>query len=574
MHNYDFDSDYDSRKDLIKRYEALRQLQLNEGWVTHWEDLQAVFAPRRGRFVGRGETINQKYNRGKKKHQNIINSTPIRASNTLAAGMMAGMTSPARPWFNLTFDDPDIAKFGPVRNWLAVTEQRIREFMLKSNIYKMLPLIYKDLGIYGTAALGVQESMETLFHTRAFEIGSYFLATNEENYVDTIMREEIMTVKQIYQKFGHENVSSHVKKLYDAGSYYHEIDVIHAIFPNPGYDEEKKLSTDGKKFLSIYMEKDCDSKEDSLLQKKGFDDFPVMAPRWISHGVDVYGSSPGMDALGDNRSMQLKEKRKDRVIDKISDPPMVAPSSAVDVSMVPGDVTFIDGPVGNQKFEPALIIDPRAVPELRADIQDAERRIQQAFYVDLFMMLTMTDRREITAREIEERHEEKLLMLGPVLESIQGELLDPLIDRVFNLLNRNGLIPIPPREIQNKDLKVDYISILAQAQKAVATAAIKDMVGYVGGLTQFDPQVLDKIKLDVSVDKFADARGVPPEIVRDDDEVEKIRAERQAKQAQAMAVEQANTSSQTAKNLAQAKVKGGESTALDEMLGAGGGPAG
>jgi DNA-binding IscR family transcriptional regulator len=46
-----------------------------------------------------------------------------------------------------------------------------------------------------------------------------------------------------------------------------------------------------------------------------------------------------------------------------------------------------------------------------------------AYYADLFLMLANDDRSNVTATEIAERHEEKLLMLGPVLERLHNEML-------------------------------------------------------------------------------------------------------------------------------------------------------
>jgi hypothetical protein len=40
---------------------------------------------------------------------------------------------------------------------------------------------------------------------------------------------------------------------------------------------------------------------------------------------------------------------------------------------------------------------------------------------------------------------------------------------------RNGLLPPAPKRLDGNDLQVEFISILAQAQKSVATAGIERM---------------------------------------------------------------------------------------------------
>jgi hypothetical protein len=187
-------------------------------------------------------------------------------------------------------------------------------------------------------------------------------------------------------------------------------------------------------------------------------------------------------------------------------------------------------------------------------------------------MLTMSSRRQITAREIDERHEEKLLMLGPVLERLHSELLDPLIDRTFNIMLRNGLVPPPPEELGGVDLKVEYISVMAQAQRAIGTGAIERLAGFVGNLAAVKPEVLDKFDADQSVDEYAEMLGVPPKIVVSDENVQKIRAERAEMEQQHMMMEQAqaganvaNTGAQAAKVLSEADTEG--NNVLNNILG-------
>lgn len=159
-------------------------------------------------------------------------------------------------------------------------------------------------------------------------------------------------------------------------------------------------------------------------------------------------------------------------------------------------------------------------------------RIKRVFYEDLFLMLSNTDRREITAREVDVRQEEKLLALGPVLEQLNQDLLDPLIDIAFTLMDRQGLIPEPPQDIQGKSLRVEYISIMAQAQKLAGIASIERFAGFAQGIAAVNPEALDKIDTDQILDVYGDRLSLQPGIVRSDDKVAEIRQSRaQAQQA-------------------------------------------
>jgi hypothetical protein len=510
------------RKELEKRRGALKMER--DSFVAHWRDVSDFIMPRRSRF-----TVTER-NRGDRRNRKIIDSTATLAIRNLQAGMMSGLTSPARPWFNLTTPDPDLTEFGPVKNWLSEVTRRMRTVFLKSNVYNALPLLYCDEGLFGTAAMAVLEDDEDVIRAYTYPVGSYCIAQNHRHSVDTFMREWAMTVRQLVDRFGIDSVSSTTKNLYNRGEYEVWVNVAHIVFPNPDFDSNA-LEAKYKRFSSVYWE--TGSNEGEVLDNSGFDEFPVMAPRWNLTGEDVYGFSPGMDALGDVQQLQAMQRRMIQAVDKMVMPPMVAPTSMQNkkASLLPGDITYVDGPQGQAGFRPVHEV-RMPLQELQVLIQETQMRIKKCFYEDLFLMLANSDRRQITAREIDERHEEKLLMLGPVLERQNEDLLDPLIDRTFAIMARRGLLPSPPKELEGIDLKVEYISIMAQAQKMVATSSIERFLGFVGNVTASYPQAIDKVDLDQTIDEYADMTGVPPKIVRTDEDVAEIR------KARAMAAEE------------------------------------
>ena len=295
-----------------------------------------------------------------------------------------------------------------------------------------------------------------------------------------------------------------------------------------------------------------------------------MAPRWAVTGEDAYGSSPGMDALGDTKALQLLERRKAQAVDKIVNPPMRAPSSLLNgrASLLPGDVTYVDVVQGGQQFAPVLEVPPLAVQVLGQEIARHEGRINAAFYADLWLMLSDAGG-QMTAREVAERHEEKMLQLGPVLERLQDELLDPLIDRAFALLGRTGQLPLAPEELQGQDLRVEYVSVLAQAQKLLGTASVERLASFAGNLAAAKPEVLDKLNADRLLEEYAAMLGTKPDLLLTSEEVEAKRARR----AQAAAMQQQQQAAlatvQGARTLAQTDMAG--DSALTRLLGAMGG---
>jgi hypothetical protein len=182
-------------------------------------------------------------------------------------------------------------------------------------------------------------------------------------------------------------------------------------------------------------------------------------------------------------------------------------------------------------------------------------------------MLANSDRRQITAREIDERHEEKLLALGPVLEQLNQDLLDPLVQITFKIMVKRGIIPEAPPELQGNDLQIEYVSIMAQAQKLVGLSGLERFGAIVANAAQMDPTVLDKVDSDQFIDEAANILSIPSRVVVADDKVAGIRAERkQAAQAQAQ-VEQAKMGAEAARSLSETTMN--QDSMLDQLMSGG-----
>lgn len=561
-----------------QRYERIgAQLDLERAsFYSHWRDLADYILPTRALF-----TLTDT-NRGERRNTKILDSTPTFAANTLRSGLMAGVTSPARPWFRLTMPDPDLADYEPVKAWLHAVTQRMSTVFLQSNLYDSLQTLYGDLGTFGTATMMIEESFTDVIHTTVFPIGSYSIAADSRRKVNVFRRELRMTVRQLVDEFGRQEnrtidwsrFSERVKSLWEQGQTETWIDVVHMILPNEQHDA-RRLQAKYKRFASCYYEKGStgsgsgnylvDADKDRYLRESGFDLFPVLCLRWALTGSDVYATDcPGMTCLGDCKQLQKGEQRTLQAIDKQVNPPMVGPSALMTkkASILPGDITYLDVREGQQGFRPAHEVNA-SIEHLEAKQQQVRSRIDRSYHVDLFRMFANIDR-EMTATEVAERQSEKLLALGPVLERLNQDGLDPLIDITFDIMLRQGLIPEPPEEIQGTRLRVEYISIMAQAQKAVGITGLERFTAYVGSMAEADPTVFDKVDRDQLIDEYALAIGIPPRCVVPDERVEEIRAAR-AQQQQAMAAaEQAKPVASAVKDLSQAKIE--DETALGQLI--------
>lgn len=519
-------------------------------WISHYQEISDHILPRAGRYVASDR------NRGSKRHNNIYDNTGVKALRVLAAGMMAGMTSPARPWFRLSISDERLRENAAVKIWLNKVTMIMRAVFAKSNTYRALHSGYEELGAFGTAASIVLPDFDTVIHHYPLTAGEYAIATNHKGVVDTLYREFQMTVGQMVAEFGRENCSPTVQNLYDKHALDTWLTVIHGIEPRRDRDTTK-LDAKNMPFKSVYFEPGNEGTE-RMLREAGFKRFPALVSRWVVTGGDVYGTSPGMEALGDIKQLQHEQLRKSQCIDYLTNPPIQVPTAykGQDVNArLPGGIFYADATGPGQGIRSAFEVQLN-LQHLLADIQDVRGRIESAFYADLFLMLSQMDKSGITATEVAERHEEKLLMLGPVLERLHNEQLDPLIDITFDTCMAAGILPDAPEELQGMDINVEFISTLAQAQRAIGAGAYDRLLGTVGNLAALKPDIVDKIDFDQAIDDYGDMYGVNPEIILTDEQVASVRDVRAKQQQAAQMAAAAPGMADAAKTLGDTNVQG------------------
>lgn len=234
-----------------------------------------------------------------------------------------------------------------------------------------------------------------------------------------------------------------------------------------------------------------------------------------------------------------------------------------EIDRLPGGISFIDS-AGPGNAVQSLFDVRLDINALLMDIQDTRGRVDETFFKDLFLMLASQDPRTMTATEVAERHEEKLLMLGPVLEGFHKELLEPLVSITFERMLESGLVPPPPEELQGQELNVEFVSVLAQAQRAVNTTSIDRFVLSMGQIAQAKPNVLDKFDEDKWADAYADMLGIDPELIVGDDRVALVRKQRAEQQQAAQQAAVAEQSANTANKLANSPT-GGANALTDVM---------
>lgn len=545
---------------LRKRAEKRLTMLKNDrtSWEPNWRELSDFIMPMRSRILCT-ET-----NKGDRRNNKIINNAATEDAGTLAAGMMSGLTSRSRPWFNLEIKSKEAMEYGPIKSWLFESTERLRDALLRSNFYNCMHVAYLEMGVFGVGAVWIDADPKKVLQCEAFTAGEYYVANGSDGRVNAFYREFRLTAAQMAEKFGADALSDTAKGALNESRQDQWFECVQMVEPNADYDESRKGSKN-LKYSGLVWEKTAPG--DKVLEEKGYHEFPVVVMRWDTLPGDCYGTGPGRRCLGDIKALQLYERAAARLGETGANPALQAPSSlrGQPSSTIPGGITYVDAVGSQNQMAPIYEPNPNWLAAYQTQITRCEQRISRSFYADLFLMISQLDDVR-TATEIAGRKEEKMAQLGPVVERVDFEGLDPAIERSFNIMLRQSMpiwgglidaepwLPEPPQELGQQEIEADYISILAQAQKAQAVTSLERYAQFVGGLKAVFPEVGDKVNADQLVDEYADAVGVVPTVVRGDEEVDAIRQQRAKQQQAAEQQQQLATGIQGAKVLSETQL--------------------
>jgi hypothetical protein len=517
-------------------------------FLEEWKDISDHIQIRRGRYL-LDENRKNRRSRSKK----VLNEKATFASRICGAGMLAGVSSPSRPWLKVATSDKDLNQSPSVKLWLDVVERLLYEVFASSNYYHVKQSGYRDMADFGQGPIVMDEDFENVINCYCSPPGEYFLDVNSRGIVDTMYRDMMMSTMMVMQKFwrsGAGSVPHEVQLAYDRGQYDKLWHIVSAVEPNTRQIKGERGPL-GMPYVDVYYCMDvADHNGNAILRTTGANENKISAPRWEVQPGDVYGDGPGVLVLPSTRSLQILERRKGQMIDKMASPPVQAPSDKSGKSVVshlPGAVSHYSSLQNGAGRAISPLYEVQG-PQLQAVLMEQatlEGRIDTGYFVDLFLATINSTRRQVTATEIEERHEEKLIALGPVLERAHFEGLNVDVQRAYSILLRHGVLPPPPPEMEGNRLEVEYISLLATAQRAIGAGPIERLIGFIGNVSAGVPSALDKLDTDAAIDEYADVVGAPAIIVRSDEQVMKMRQERQQQQqaveAQAMAAQSADT---------------------------------
>ncbi|MCD7896955.1 MAG: portal protein [Planctomycetaceae bacterium] len=551
-------AEYRGGKAYRRRYAEL-QPEADELKPLWWE-LNEFVHPWSGRYLFSEAKAMENIRRGER----IYNSISFEVLRTAAAGLHGGLTSPARPWFEVSHPDEKMMENRDVKTWMHQVQTTIRSVLAKSNFYPTIHRLYYEALTYGQGVAIIDPHPTKGIQCRLLTCGEYVLANGADLDANTLYRRLAMTAAQLREQFGDlcPGFTRAVVEALARGRLSESFDVIHAVQPVGMFGEGLHPIFN---YESVYyLDQAEDPENQAILGWYGHRSKPFVALRWDTISDSAYGFSPGMMALADIRMLQTQELNECDGIEKEINPPLIAPASMKALvnggKLRPGQWLFepVTGASGDGGIRPAYQV-RFDLQKSRLKIQDVTNRIRSTFFDDLFRAF-LFNQKQMTATEAAQRMEEKAMILGPVLERFQAELFDAVLDRVFHILfHEYGVIPPPPAIIQGDNLKIDYVGLLAQAQHQIGLTGTMNFIQSVIPILQVPEWRGAAVKVNAReiIDQLASANNVVPEATLTDEECDDIEAAQAAARQEAAAMEQLKGMADVARTAAETPLRNG-----------------
>jgi len=488
-------------------------------WDVHFQEITDHILPRKN-------TITSEKYPGTKRTFQLLDNVGIHSNELLAGALHSMLTNPDSFWFEFTTGDIAMDNHDDVRPWLQAAQRTTHNVINNSNFQTEVHELYIDLGALGTAAQLIEEDQEDVVRFSTKFIKEYYIRENSRGVVAEIIREWDSTPTKLVEEFGVAVLPERIQKMYEKGDDA-KVKCIHAVYSKVSAGEEKPGPMP---YVSQYILPEYDHE----VHVGQFSTFPYVVPRFSKASGEVYGRSPGMTALPEMKILNKMNETMLRGAQKMVDPPIQMPDDGFVLPIVttPSGINYYRA--GSQDRIQPLFATTNVEFGYQA-MADRRQRVRDAFYVDQLKL--QQGGPAMTATEVLQRTEDAMRLLGPLLGRMQSEFLRPMIDRVFNILAKRGLILPAPEILRGQKLDVRYSSLIAKSQRVNEMQNISRFIQTVAPFLQITPNVADNLNGDAAVRIVASGYGLPQEMIVPAREVQKTRDAR-AEQQQQMAEQQ------------------------------------
>lgn len=535
-------------ENICNRFNQLKNETERSNFENNWQAQAEYCSPT-------NNNVNTVRTAGERKSSERLIDIGIRSNRIFTSGLSSHLVPAGARFFTYGTGDPRLKRNDAVSRYFADVTEITYDILNSSNFFQEFTKCLNQLGFIGTSCIIAEPaSVGNVINFKAHYINEYYIAEDAFGKVDTVYFELKMTARQVYQLFGDQCSERILNDATDPKKSDNPYTIIHAIEPRHDFIKDS-LKADERPIKSTYVE--LESKH--VLKNSGYYEMPYAVGRFYQSTNEKYGRSPADECIATLSMVNAMEKTRLQAAQRASNPPWLSPNdgSVRRISNQSGSIIYWNAGNPASKPEQLSVKDNVMVNDQMIQVKNEE--IEDAFFMPLFDPLI--NRQNMTATESQLRANIALQNLVPAIGRLTTELLNPLFKRIYFILQRQGMFPPMPPELDG-DIQVGFNSKATQAIKQLEIAGIYQTLENVTFLSQFDPSILDNFNMDEVARKTAEANSVPTDVLNSEIEVEKTRAERAQQAAEERQQEQLSAGADAYNKTSQAPEAGSGAQAL------------
>ena len=487
-------------------------------------------------------------------------STTAQRYTTLAANALQGWAyGRTISWLNIEPEDREVKGEEPSkdeREWFQKCGRIMLDDLAKADFYDeslAFTQIVFNLST-GIMLLDWDEENDS-FVTENVNPERCVIAQDKFHHVNLCMYEFELDKAQAESMFGDECP----KKIQDSKSWTDTWTFVKAMVSSKDYDFD--IAGEGEWMTIVW----CQDEPQKSCAERRTDHKPFLCWRFErSLSGSPWGcNSPGERCIADIVALNVMEKSKLKGIQLRNDPPVKA-TEGLELNIVPAGVTRIRG---NQDF--AFTPPAGNTQEVLEEIMRTEQNLKEAYYVDFFLMLQQTLENNKTATEATLLADEKSQIMSSFTSRLNNEFLEVILETLWDMEIKHGRFPEVPESLSGADIRIDYVSPLAIAQRKAQTyVPARNFIADTMAFAQIDPSVQYIFKLPEYADAMAKDLMIDERFLNTPEDVKAKVQEQQQMMMDQMNAQQQNQNAQTEASVYNALSKAPEQgSAAAQMMG-------
>lgn len=533
-HSYDLDLG----PELLRRFARLEQDRQPYDQV--WDEITEYILPSRGTY-----TYQKGSQDAERKSRKRLDSTATYAHRALTARVIGEFTNSGSRWFEYRATDPEIDKIYEVRSFLQKMSDKAYQRLNASSFLLAHTEVTSDWCGYGTACMLEEDKGKDGIVRTSIPPAQIWFSENKDGDVDCVYRKYNLTYKQLCEEFGFSVIPDDIHLAYEETP-HEKLELLHVVEPNSGYLPGKKAAKFFR-FKGIYVLK----KTGTTLRIGYYKRKPYIVARFWKRTDEVYGGSPGMDALADIRLLNMMTDVGLRGLQLSVAPPQgLAHDSVISpLKLTPYGINYGAISADGKRLVTNLLEGSLPLKDLAEWMEATKQQIRAAFFVDPLMNRETSIR---TAAEVQKRSGEETTGLAPFLSRFDVEYLSVVLDtELDHILTYENKLPIP-KELKGLGVRIEYTGPLAKTQRAQElnnNLQFAQIAQTVGGV---DPSLMQNVDWNAWLRNVAELLGVPMDNINSPEYMAELAAKSEQQQQTAMMLEAAKGAASTVTDAAKA----------------------